>query len=106
MHKQHKTIKQYKQQHTTTNAYMAFYIVLCFVTCGIVGNKKKAKQNKHRDMDQPHKNKQHKQQHTTTNTYMFLFGLSLCLLCPLLTYRGICGIVGNKKSTTRQTHKT
>ena len=72
-------------------------------TRGIVGNKKKAVQNKDRTM-----NKQHKQVNSTNNNSQqqnhtcFLFCGLLRLFCSILTYRGTCGTVGNKKSNTKQ----
>ena len=66
----------------------------------------KANQGKHRHMNKQHKHIQHKQQQTTANAYMFLlFRVVLCLLCPLLTYTGTCGIVGNKKKAHHAKHR-
>ena len=95
-----------KQQQT--HPCFLLCVLLCLLcslltykgTCGIVGNKKITTKQTQKNEQTTQKNKQHKQQQTTTNTYLvFYICALLCLFCSLLTYKGTCGIVGNK---TRQ----
>ena len=108
--------KQHNQQQTTST-YMFFCVLFCLLcsiltykgTRGIVGNKK-TRQNNHRQMIKQHnKNKPHTQQQTTTNNNKNIHVCLVCvlfgLLCSLLTYKGACGIVGNKK-TKQNKHRT
>ena len=73
-------------------------------SCGIVGNKKTAKQTEHRNMKKNNTNQTHitnnnKQQQT--HTCFCLLCVLLCLLFSLLTCKGTCGMVGNKKTQNK-----
>ena len=111
INKQHTNINSTnsnKQQQTHT-----CFLLLCVLlrllcssltykgTCGIVGNRKSK-------TTQTQKNEQTTQKTNSTNNTKqhqahtcFLFCVLFCLLCSLLTYKGTCGIVGNKKKQTK-----
>ena len=118
MNKQHTT--QATQTPTNNNKHMCFCFVICYVmlcslltykgTCGIVGNKKENNTNTGTWTNNTTTNSTNNNKQQNTHT-CFLFCVLLCLFSSLLTYKGTCGTVGNKKKqnetdTEKRTNNT
>ena len=112
MNTQHKS--QTAQRTTNSNKHIHVCCVVCWFVCYVryepikehaaqLGTRK-SKQNqtqKHEQTTQ-HTNSTNNNKQQQPHT-CFLICVLICLLCSLLTYKGTCGIVGNKKSNTKQT---